>query len=73
MRQQECQGDVDREAQGCQGQGCEQGPFHQQDVRTPHRGVSAGGGLQERQRAGGELVLLDESDLIFSVKCKMQD
>lgn len=36
-------------------------------------GVSAGGGLQERQRTGGELVLLDESDLIFSVKCKMQD
>lgn len=34
-------------------------------------GVCAGGGLQERQGTGGELVLLDESDLIFSVE--MQD
>lgn len=30
-------------------------------------GVCAGGGLQEGERAGGELVLLDESDLIFPV------
>jgi hypothetical protein len=33
--------------------------------------VRAGGGLQEGQRAGGELVLLDESDLIFPVECKI--
>lgn len=29
-------------------------------------GVCAGGGLEERQGTGGELVLLDESDLIFT-------
>lgn len=29
--------------------------------------VCAGGGLQEGERAGGELVLLDQSDLIFPV------
>ena len=34
-------------------------------ARDQDLGVGAGGGLQERQRAGGELVLLDESDLIF--------
>ena len=34
-------------------------------------GVCAGGGLEERQRTGGELVLLDASDLIFTVE--MQD
>jgi hypothetical protein len=33
--------------------------------------VRAGGGLQEGQWAGGELVLLDESDLIFPVECKI--
>lgn len=34
-------------------------------------GVCAGGGLEERQGTGGELVLLNESDLIFTVE--MQD
>lgn len=34
-------------------------------------GVCAGGGLKDRQRTGGELVLLNESDLIFTVE--MQD
>lgn len=38
-----------------------------------HLGVCAGGGLQERERAGGELVLFDLSDLIFTVemRCKI--
>lgn len=36
-------------------------------------GVCAGSGLQKRERAGGELVLLDESDLIFSIRCAMHD
>jgi len=30
-------------------------------------GVRAGGGLQQGQRTGGELVLLNKSDLIFPV------
>lgn len=34
-------------------------------------GVCAGGGLEERQGTGGELVLLNQSDLIFTVE--MQD
>lgn len=36
-------------------------------------GVCAGGGLQEGQRASGELMLLNKSDLIFPVRYKMQD
>lgn len=33
-------------------------------------GVCAGGGLQERERAGGELVLFDEGNLIFAVEMR---
>lgn len=33
-------------------------------------GVCAGGGLQEGERAGGELVLLNESNLIFAVEMR---
>jgi hypothetical protein len=36
-------------------------------------GVCAGSGLQKREGAGGELVLFDESDLIFPVRCAMHD
>jgi len=32
--------------------------------------VCAGGGLQERERAGGELVLFDESNLIFAIEMR---
>lgn len=39
-------------------------------ARNQNLGVGAGGGLQERQRAGSELVLFNESDLIFpDVRC----
>lgn len=39
-------------------------------ARDQDLSVCAGGGLQERERAGGELVLFDESNLIFAVEMR---
>jgi hypothetical protein len=40
-------------------------------ARDQNLGVRAGGGLQKRQRASGQLMLLDKSDLIFPVNARL--
>jgi hypothetical protein len=40
-------------------------------TRDQNLGVRAGGGLQKRQRASGQLMLLDKSDLIFPVNARL--